>query len=192
MDGYMSKHMRVLFCLIVASAFSNCAGSFCTGGSPIEDKLKAEGLCITLAVNSKQLSYTISVQNISDRQMCVFDDFSESAQHQRFFAGPAKIAIKDMSDNLVSVTPSSLDGWWTSAILSSQGTALPAQLRSLGPHEKIIGTFQLSDLCVQLCPPDVNFAQWIRGKRVRLKVDVKHTDPMLMRSFSVITRWQSF
>lgn len=178
-----------LCCIMLLMACPSCTG-MPEGGVPMEDRLRAHGLCVTLAIHPKEMTYTVSVQNISDRPCLVFDDLTEQAGSQRFFAGPAKVAIKDENCNLMSVTPYSPDGWLTSAVVSSQATVLPAKLRSLAPQEEIIGTFRLSDLCTMACPADIDFSHWIRGRCIRLKYEVRHTDPMLAQSFVVITAWR--
>jgi hypothetical protein len=153
----------------------------------VKNAISTDGLRVTLEVKRDSSTYTLCVQNTSDRPLMVYDDFTEQAKH-RWSAGPAQVCIRDAAGRIVSTTADFPNGWWTSGVFSSDIVLLPAELRTLQPGEKIAGTFQIADLCGGLDTHGVSAEQWLRGKSVRLRVSV-HTDGNLSHAHIVTTDW---
>ncbi|MHB1158114.1 MAG: hypothetical protein ACYC26_14910 [Phycisphaerales bacterium] len=173
----------ILLLLCVVSICHGCA----TQTSVVKNAVSADGLHITLEVQRDSGTYTLRVQNISGRPLMVYDDFTEQARH-RWHDGPAQIRVRDAAGRIVSTTADFPDGWWTSAVFSSDIVVLPAELRTLQPREKIAGTFQIAGLCRGLDTHGIGTEQWLQGKNVRLRASV-HTDGNLSHAHRVTTDW---
>lgn len=153
---------------------AGCAG-------PVDGHLADGGLRIAVCFHAAEMTYGVTITNVSGKAVAVLDQLSHDSHYWRS-AGPAKIKIINDKGRILSAFDVSLDGWYTSLVHESSATLLPIKLTTLGPSESLTGVFHLDDLCMGLkTEGNMRLREQMARARVSLRIRVYHGDAFLSR-----------